>query len=58
MVKNGSTRCGRASATRSARPAARIVLTWSGVVMLPTHIVATWASLRIWSENGVWNMRP
>src|SRR3954466_14297549 len=26
VVKDGSTRCGRASATRSARPAARIVL--------------------------------
>ena len=23
-----------------------------------THIVAMRASLRIWSENGVWNMRP
>ena len=29
-VHIGSTRCGRASATRSARPAARIELTWSG----------------------------
>ncbi len=26
--------------------------------MLPTHIVATRASLRIWSEKGVWNIRP
>ena len=57
-VKDGSTRCGRASATRSARPAATMVLTWSAVVMAPTHIVASPASLRIWSENGVWNMRP
>ena len=29
-VHIGSIRCGRASATRSARPAARIELTWSG----------------------------
>ena len=57
-VKFGSVRCGRASATRSARPAARMVLTWSAVVMLPTHIVATRASFRIWSEKGVWNIRP
>ena len=56
--EDGSTRCGRPSATRSARPAARMVLTWSAVVMLPTHMVATRASLRTWSENGVWNMRP
>ena len=57
-VKNGSTRCGRASATRSARPAATMVFTWSALVIAPTHIVASPASLRIWSENGVWNMRP
>src|SRR5437016_7054425 len=58
IVNDGSTRCGRASATRSARPAARMVLTWSAVVMLPTHMVATRASLRTCSENGVWNIRP
>src|SRR6267378_6819769 len=57
-VNAGSTRCGRPSATRSARPAARMVLTWSDVVMLPTHMVATRASLRTCSEKGVWNMRP
>src|SRR6267143_6112238 len=57
-VNDGSIKCGRASATRSARPAARMVLTWSDVVMLPTHMVATRASLRTCSENGVWNMRP
>src|SRR5580704_5641788 len=47
MVKAGSTRCGRASATRSARPAATTVFTWSAVVILPTHIVASPPSLRI-----------
>ena len=45
-------------ATRSARPAARIVFTWSAEVMLPTAMVFTFASLRICSANGVWNMRP
>src|SRR5439155_12628206 len=29
IVNDGSTRCGRPSATKSARPAAKIVLTWS-----------------------------
>src|SRR3954452_22871368 len=58
IVNEGSTRCGRASATRSARPAAMMVLTWSAVVMAPTHIVAIPASFLIWSENGVWNIRP
>src|SRR5437667_290031 len=45
-------------ATRSARPAARIPLTSSAVEMLPTAIVGTPASLRTWSANGVWNIRP
>jgi hypothetical protein len=35
-----------------------MVFIWSGVVIEPTAMVATRASLRIWSENGVWNMRP
>src|SRR5262245_10677254 len=47
MLKYGSTRCGRANATRSARPAAMMVLTWSAVVIAPTHMVASEASLRI-----------
>src|SRR3981081_4605079 len=57
-VNDGSIKCGRPSATRSARPAARMVLTWSDVVMLPTHMVARRASLRTCSENGVWKIRP
>ena len=31
---------------------------WSALVIAPTHIVAMRASLRIRSENGVWNIRP
>ena len=49
---------GRASAQRSARPAAMIELTWSASKMLPTAMVAIPTSLRMRSENGVWNMRP
>ena len=57
-VKCGSVKCGRARATISARPAATIVLTWSGVVMLPTAMVGTPASKRTCSDKCVWNIRP
>ena len=43
----GSARCGRASAHRSARPAAMMLLTWSASEIAPTAIVAMPASLRI-----------
>ena len=45
-MKYGFARCGRASATRSALPAASRVLTWSGVVTAPTVMVAMPTSLR------------
>ena len=51
-VRDGSTRCPRPIATRSARPAARMVLIWSAEVIAPTAMVAMPASLRILSENG------
>ena len=35
-----------------------MLLTWSACEMAPTAIVATPASLRTRSANGVWNMRP
>ena len=47
-----------ASAQRSARPAAMMVLTWSASKMLPTVMVGTCTSLRMRSEKGTWNMRP
>src|SRR5215472_16945416 len=51
-VQAGSARCGRATAHRSARPAAMIVFTWSPSKMLPTAMVRMPASLRILSANG------
>ena len=54
----GSARCGRPSAHRSARPAIRMLLTWSGSKIAPTAIVAMPVSLRTRSANGVWYMRP
>ena len=30
----------------------------TALVMLPTASVAMSTSLRIWSANGVWNIRP
>ena len=35
-----------------------MLFTWSASVMLPTAMVGTPASLRTWSLNGVWYMRP
>src|SRR5262245_17556471 len=57
-VKYGLARCGRASATRSALPAARSVFTWSGVVTAPTVMVAIPTSLRTQSAYGAWYIRP
>ena len=57
-VHAGLARCGRATAHRSARPAAMMLLTWSASLIAPTAIVAMPASLRTRSANGVWNMRP
>src|SRR5918999_508496 len=57
-VKYGLERCGRASASRSALPAASSVFTWSGVVTAPTVMVAMPTSLRTQSEKGAWYMRP
>ena len=57
-VKYGLARCGRASATRSALPAASSVFTWSGVVTAPTVMVAMPTSFLTQSENGAWYMRP
>src|SRR5437868_2472769 len=57
-VKYGFVRCGRASATRSALPAARSVLTWSGVVTAPTVIVAMPTSFRTQSAYDAWYIRP
>ena len=57
-VQAGLARCGRATAHRSARPAAMMLLTWSASLMAPTAMVAMPASCRTRSANGVWNMRP
>ena len=54
----GSLIIGRARATRSVRPAATRVLTWSALLILPATMVAIPSSLRIRSANGVWYMRP
>src|SRR5690606_23020608 len=45
-TKDGSARCGRATAHRSARPAAITELAWSASEIAPTAMVATSTSLR------------
>ena len=57
-VQEGLARCGRATAHRSARPAAMMLLTWSASEIAPTAMVGMPASLRMRSANGVWYMRP
>ena len=57
-MKYGLARCGRASATRSALPAASSVFTWSAVVTAPTVMVAIPTSFLTQSANGAWYMRP
>ena len=57
-VQAGLARCGRATAHRSARPAAMMLLTWSASEIAPTAIVAMPARLRTLSLKGVCHMRP
>src|SRR5262245_47420233 len=57
-VHAGLARWGRATAHRSARPAAMMLLTWSASEIAPTAMVAMPTSLRMRSAKGVWYMRP